>query len=400
MSSRRAFEVAAKRAAWVAALFYGLLSSPMVAWARPPIRHVRQAVADVSPTPISASNPEEASTAKPAVSPEATNTPSAVEETNAFATFGKEVQTIFAKRKGAVVRIEAVDSYGPTAGTGFFVDPVGTIYTNYSVAGRAWNLTVEFAGKKYPATCLLADARSGVALLRIQAGQTPFLPIGDSADLKVASPVIAIGYPMDLPATPTFGLVAGFDQKFLDHFLPTTHIRANVPVQAGEAGAPLLNAKGEVVGMLICQFDFGAVCLSLPIQAAEKVRMDYMRFGRLHPGWIGVTAKSVDEDDENASVRVDQLTEESPAAQSGLKDGDILRRVGHTAIHHLADLRDASFFLTADEKVPIEVTRDGADLTVTVQAASPPGVSVSLPPALISNSGSGHLTLPAFPDPR
>ena len=377
----------------------GLLLLPVAVWARPVVKSLRQAAAEASPAPAPAGTPGAALAAESGGPSEAASAPVSPEE-NAFATLGQEVQTIFAKRKGAVVRIEAVDSYGPTAGTGFFIDPAGTIYTNYSVAGRAWNLTVEFAGKKYPAACLLADARSGVALLRIQAGQTPFLPIGNSAELKVASPVVAIGYPMDLPATPTFGLVAGFDQKFLDHFLPTTHIRANVPVQAGEAGAPLLNARGEVVGMLICQFDFGAVCLSLPIQAAEKVRMDYLRFGQLHPGWIGVTAKPVDEEDEDASVRVDQLNEDSPAAHSGLKEGDVLRRVGRTNIHHLADLRDASFFLTADEKVPIEVTRDGQEVTVTVQAAAPPGVSISLPPALMSDSGMGRLTLPALPEAR
>ena len=219
---------------------------------------------------------------------------------------------------------------GRTRAPGFFIDPSGTIYTHYSVAGQSWNLTVEFADKKYPAHCLLADPRSGVTILKIEAGQTPFLPLGNSADLKIASPVVAIGYPMDLPESPTFGLVAGFDQKFLGHYLPTTHIRANVPVQPGEQGAPLLNEKGEVVGILVCQYDYGAVCLGLPIQAAEKVRADYLRYGVQRPGLDRRDRQAVDGDEEHGAVRVNDLADDSPAANCGLQNGDVLLRVGQT----------------------------------------------------------------------
>ncbi len=313
-----------------------------------------------------------------------------------FQAISGEVANIFAKAKGAVVRIQAVDSYGTHAGTGFFIDPAGTIYTHYSVAGRSWNLTVEFADKKYPARCLLADPRSGVTILRIEAGPTPFLPLGNSADLKVASPVVAIGYPMDLPESPTFGLVAGFDQKFFDHYLPTTHIRANVPVQSGEQGAPLLNEKGQVVGILDCQYDYGAVCLGLPIQAAEKVRADYLHYGVPRPGWIGVNARASDDDEEHGVVQINGLAEDSPAANCGLQDGDVLLRVGQKDIHKFGDLRDASFFLTADESVPITVRRGDKEVTVKVEAADPPGSPlVAAPPK--DSDGGVKLALPNVP---
>ena len=315
-------------------------------------------------------------------------------EKNAFESISREVQAIFAKCKGAVVRIEATDAYGPVSGTGFFIDPAGTIYTHYSVVGRSRNLTVEFAGKKYPATCLLADPYSGVTLLNVKAGETPFLPIGRSADLKMASAVVAIGYPMDLPESATFGLVAGFDQKFLDNYLPTTHIRANVPVQPGESGAPLLNANGEVVGILSCQLDYGAVCLSLPIRAAEKVRADYLRFGAVRPGWLGVNAKPATGSDEDGEVDVEHLAEDGPAALGGLKVGDALLRVGNTTIHRIADLHEASYFLTADESVPVLVERAGKQIVVKVRAADPPGASMSLPPSRDSKAGSLTLTVP------
>jgi serine protease Do len=283
-----------------------------------------------------------------------------------------EIAAILAKCKDAIVRIKGVDRYGAHAGTGFFIDTNGTIYTHYSVGGASRNLVVEFADKRYPATCVLADPRSGVTLLKIQAAPTPFLPIGRSEDLKVASPLVAVGYPLDLPVSPSFGLVAGFDQKILDHYLTTTHIRANVPVQAGEQGAPLLNAKGEVVGILVCRIDYGAACLALPIQAAEKVRGDYLRFGEPRPGWVGVTIAPLGEED-SAELKVVELAADAPVASSGIKDGDLLLQVGRTPIRKIGDLRDASFFLTADEMVPITVRRDNETLTFNVRAIRPPG---------------------------
>ena len=342
-----------------------------------------------NPAPLTLAIPE--SGAKPADETGPTDTP---QDAAVFEAIGREVAGIFAKCKDAVVRIQATDVYGPHAGTGFFIDPMGTIYTHYAVAGRSWDLTVEFGSKRYPAECLLADPRSGVALLHIQAPRTPFLPIGRSQDIHVASPVVTIGYPMDLPACPSFGLVAGLDQEFAGRFLTTTHIRANVPVQAGEQGAPVMNANGEVIGILVCRLEFGASCLALPIQAAEKVRADYLRFGQPRPGWIGVTVQPVG-GDPNGEVEVSDLAEDTPAANSGLKAGDILEQVGNTPIHKFGDLRDASFYLTADEMVAITVRRGDQQITVRALAIDEPGTTLPMPhpPRDIFNS-SPRVALP------
>ncbi len=301
---------------------------------------------------------------------------SAAQQKAVFEAIQEEVSSLFNKCKGAVVRIEATDPLERRGGTGFFIDPSGTIYTSYTVAGRSWNLTVEYADKKYPARTLLTDPRSGVMILKIDTGApTPFLPMGRSDELSVASPVVSIGYPMDAPASPTFGLVAGFDQKCPGGFLSLTHIRANMPVRPGQAGAPVLNEHGEVVGMLAYHLDFGAVCLVLPIQAAEKVRADYARFGRVSPGWVGMTAKPTDGDEERDPVRVVNVTPGAPAAEAGLQEGDVITKFGRTTVRRFTDLRDAAFFLTAFEKVPVTVMRDGKEVTLELRAANPPGMS-------------------------
>src|SRR4029450_3787654 len=125
------------------------------------------------------------------------------------ATISHQVRELFERAAKAVVKIHGVDEHSEICGTGFFVDPTGTLYTAYTVGGEAGNFTVEFNGKKYPARQLVADIRSGTAILKVDE-TTPGLPIGKSEELELATPVVSIGYPLDLPKTADFGMIAGF----------------------------------------------------------------------------------------------------------------------------------------------------------------------------------------------
>src|ERR1043166_2478652 len=131
--------------------------------------------------------------------------PPASSEPASAAMISREVKDVFARAAHAVVKIHGVDEHSDIFGTGFFIDPTGTLYTANSVGGDAENFSVEFNGKKYPAKQVVADIRSGIAMLKIDA-VTPALPIGKSQTLEVATPVVSISYPLDLPETPGFGL--------------------------------------------------------------------------------------------------------------------------------------------------------------------------------------------------
>jgi serine protease Do len=292
----------------------------------------------------------------------------------------REVRAIFERCGNAVVKVHAVDEHSELSGTGFLVDPTGTIYTSYSVGGEADNFTVQFEGKKYHATQLMADLRSGIALLKVDAA-TPFLPIGKSAELGLATPVVAIGYPLDLPESPSFGMIAGFDRKYLGRYFSTTHLRVNLATQRGEAGAPLLNFKGEVVGILVSSVDSGSACYALPIDAAEKIRRDYVRFGDARHGWIGIDVQEGDKTVEGSRAAMTQIRENTPAAGSGLQTGDILLQVGNVPVHQPEDVIDASFFISAGDSVPITVIRGSEKLTFTVQAASTKPEAMALGPS-------------------
>ena len=279
----------------------------------------------------------------------------------------REVKDVFEKAAKAVVKIHGTDEHGDFSGTGFFIDPAGTLYTAYSVGGQAENMTVEIDGKKTPVRIMMSDLRSGIAILKADTA-TPALPIGKSEQLEVATPVVAIGYPLDLPETPSFGMIAGFDRKLLDRYFSTTHLRVNVPTQRGEAGAPLLNFKGEVVGILVSSLENGSACYALPINAAEKIRNDFVRFGEARHGWVGIEVTDTEKPVEGSRAELAEILEETPAYGSGVKEGDILLQIGNRKVHEPEDVIDASFFLTAGETVPVTVLRGAEKLTFDIQA--------------------------------
>jgi serine protease Do len=307
----------------------------------------------------------------------------------------REVKDVFARSSRAVVKIHGVDEHSDIFGTGFFIDPTGTLYTSYTVGGEAENFTVEFDGKEYPAQQVLADVRSGMAMLKIDA-VTPALPIGNAQQLEVATPVVTIGYPLDLPETPSFGMIAGFDRKYLARYFSTTHLRVNLPTQRGEAGAPLLNLKGEVVGILVSSLENSSSCYALPIEAAEKIRSDYVRFGEARHGWVGANVAESKSAIEGSRAEVTEILD-TPASEAGIKAGDVLLQVGKTKVREPEDVLDASFFITAGDTVPITVIRGKEKLTFNVQAEVHPaskhallysdGTRAPVPPPLTPNRG-------------
>jgi serine protease Do len=186
--------------------------------------------------------------------------------------------------------------------------------------------------------------------------------------------VLTIGYPLDLPLTPSFGTIGGFDINVGNSYFATRHIRANLPVQRGEGGAPLLNMQGEVIGILIASLDGGRASYALPIEAAEKVRMDFLRFGDVRPGWIGIEIEP-GEAISGSTARVADLLPEGPGVRAGLRKGDVILKVGDRTVQSPEDVRDAAFFITAQDELGITVLRDGGELQLAVQPVDPPGAS-------------------------
>ena len=293
------------------------------------------------------------------------------EDTQVLDAIQHQVLDLFEKCREAVVRIEATDADGKLFGTGFFIDPNGTLYTSYSVGGETHDIVVSLGAARHPAKRLIADARTGVAILQIET-QTPFLTFGKSRDLRTASPVLTVGYPMDLPVTPSFGIVGGFDIRYLGRCFATAHIRANVPVQRGQGGAPLLNMRGEVVGLLISSIDNGSASFVLPIEAAEKVRRDFARFHEVRPGWMGIVVGPGIVGEPHSAPVIQGFAENSPGARAGLAPGDVLVQLGDHKIASEDDVLAASYYLTADDEVQLSVLRSGTRIDLKIQPIDHP----------------------------
>jgi serine protease Do len=285
-----------------------------------------------------------------------------------------EIRGVFEKARRSVVRIEATDKHGELSGTGFFINPAGTLYTSYTIGGESNDIVVCWGDGKMPAHRLFADPRSGIAVLKVDT-TSPFLPIGSSKTLSMGCPLVAVGYPMDLPLSPSFGTVAGFDLMCSGRYFATRHIRANVPVQRGQGGAPVLNMRGEVVGILISSVDNGSSCFVLPIEAAEKLRRDFIRFGELRPGWLGIGIETARDAVSGSTAEISGLTAGSPGEKAGLHSGDVVVQINDRTITSPEDILDESFFIAVADDVKIKVDRHGEKLDFALTATDRPNNS-------------------------
>ncbi len=290
--------------------------------------------------------------------------------------FGQQnsrLQPEYEHLRDCVVQIRAEDDHGELNGTGFLVAPAGIIYTSFTIGGETSNIQVRIGPVVLPAQRLVADPRSGVAILKVDA-QTPSLPLADGPLPAPDAPVVALGYPMGADLSSITGVVTGLDSKNNRGFFATTHLRARVPALLGMGGAPLLNTEGRVVGIVISKLDDGAGCHALPIRAAQKVHSDFLRFGELRPGWLGIEVSNNRPEQKGVPAIVDTVSAPGPAADAGLAPGDILKRIGESPIDRPVDVIDAAFFISAGDNIPVVVERDGQTMTFNIHAMPNPSV--------------------------
>lgn len=273
--------------------------------------------------------------------------------------------------RDAIVQVEARDSQGVIKGTGFFIDPMGTVLTLSAITENAEEIWIRLDGENRPAELLTSDPRSGIALLRAT-GSGRFLQPALPDKTAVADPVVLLGFPLDMDLSPGFGLVAGLDRKIGSYYFPTTHYRLNIPVLRGQGGAPILNLEGQVIGIVTSSVDGGATCYALPITAIEKIRRDYARFGEPRHGWVGALVEDASESIEGSRAIVCEVDPEGPGGLAGLLPGDVLLQVGDKAVRSREDILEASFFLTSGDSARIRVFRDGQAVELDAQTTLHP----------------------------
>ena len=319
----------------------------------------------------------------------------------------EEVSTLYEKTKAAIVKVHAQRAsnfgglaFGPVhrVGTGFFIDEHGHLLTAAAVVSEAESCWIDWHGQKVPAKIVGRDAETRVAGLRVDPGtcsretrQTPHLNHGNPSELRVGSMVIAIGYPYDRPSAPVVGFISGFDIECGAQTFITSHIRAGLRLSPGQSGSPLFNTHGEVVGLAVAAH-LDNQCYALPINAAMKVADDILAHGEPQHGWVGLSVGEREVDPPQTTVRqwqvyVQQVHSNTPAAEAGFQDQDILVRICTNEIRRAADVLNTIFYYRCGESAHFGVLRDGKPQDITLVVGKRPAqetlVARPAPPGLV-----------------
>ncbi|HUJ11944.1 MAG TPA: trypsin-like peptidase domain-containing protein [Verrucomicrobiae bacterium] len=298
----------------------------------------------------------------------------------------REVSAIYEKSRAAIVKVHnqrllqignlsLVPSH--RIGTGFFIDQQGHLLTADTVVAGASHCWIEWNGQNWNARILGRDPQTNLALLQLQSPTniaTPFLPQGNSDEVHVGSMVIVIGFPYDLSSAPVVGFVGGLDIQQGGRVFTTSHIRAGCRLSPGEGGGPLLNTRGEVVGIAVAAH-MDDQCYALPINAARKVYSDILQFGQPQHTWVGLgitERRSNSADTDDSQVIVQQIYSNAPAAAAGFCEGDVLERIGTNEVRHSADVLNTMFFRHIGDQLDFTVLRDGHEKKVSLVVAAQP----------------------------
>jgi serine protease Do len=303
-------------------------------------------------------------------------------------TIDQEVSSIYEKSREAIVKIHAqrqfqigglsfVPSY--RIGTGFFIDRDGHLLTAATVVEDADTCWIDWHGQRVNARIIGRDPQTNLALLKIEpeAGTgTPFLPQGNSDELRVGSMVIAIGFPYDLPSAPVMGFIGELNIQRCGHLLATSHFRAECRLKPGQGGGPLLNVRGEVVGIAVAAH-MDDQCIALPINAARKISADILEFGQPQHSWVGLCISERQlainpSQSDQWQVFIQQICSNTPAGAAGFRDGDILVSITSNDVHRAADVLNTMFYHRVGDKVEFTVLRNGQEQKLLLVVGSRP----------------------------
>jgi serine protease Do len=262
-------------------------------------------------------------------------------------------------------------------GSGFIISADGYILTNAHVVEAAESIVVRLADKReFDATVIGADARSDVALIRIEAKALPHVVLGDPEALAVGEWVLAIGSPFGFEQSVTAGIVSAKGRSLPDeNFVP--FIQTDVAINPGNSGGPLFNLRGEVVGINSQIYSrtggFMGLSFAIPIDVAMDVQQQLREKGRVERGRIGVSIQEVTRDladsfglPRPAGALVSSVEAGGPAALGGIVQGDVIVRFNERSIESSADLPRIVAAARPGSKVEVTIYRDGAPRALSV----------------------------------
>ena len=268
---------------------------------------------------------------------------------------------------------------GGGTGSGFIIDPQGYLLTNHHVIDGAdkikVRLQVEDKEKDYEAELIGSDKKTDIALLKIKRDENdttpfPYIRMGNSDSLEIGEWVIAIGNPFGLSHTVTAGIVSAKGRDIgagpYDEFIQT-----DASINPGNSGGPLLNMKGEVIGIntAIISGNTGGnvgIGFAIPINMAVKIVHDLKAHGKVTRGWLGVMIQNLTPDlAETFSLKttqgalVSEVVPNGPAFKGGLQRGDVIVEFAHQPVENVSALPRLVATTPPGKTVDVVILREG-----------------------------------------
>ena len=273
-------------------------------------------------------------------------------------------------------------------GSGFIISPDGLILTNHHVVDGADEIKVHLTDdREFNAKVIGSDAKTDVAVIKIDGKDLPCVKLGNSKDVKVGEWVAAIGAPFGLENTVTSGIVSAKSRNLpSDQFVP--FIQTDAAVNPGNSGGPLFNMKGEVIGINSQIFStsggFMGLSFAVPIDLALQIKDELVKHGKVNRGRLGVMIQTMSPElaksfglEKNKGALIAQIQKDSAAEKAGLQEGDIVILFDGKSIDNAADLSRAVASARPDTEHKVKVLREGKEAEVKVKLDAAADTSVA-----------------------
>jgi serine protease Do len=276
-----------------------------------------------------------------------------------------------------------------SGGSGFVISKDGLIVTNHHVIDGADRVTVQLGERQYEAEVKGADPATDLALLQVSSSdKLDYLRLGDSDSLRVGDWVMAIGNPLGLDSTVTVGVVSAKgrsigisqDVSFEDF------IQTDAAINFGNSGGPLVNIRGEVVGIATA-INYGAenIGFAVPVSTLKQILPQLRDSGRVVRGYLGVSIRNLDFEmkeafglDSTDGALITDVAAGTPAGEGGLRHGDIILQVDDHKVSRTRDLIDYISAHPPGTDVKVDLLRNGEQLQKTVELGERPDASAQL----------------------
>ena len=288
------------------------------------------------------------------------------------------------------------DTSSPTARTRFrvstnfasavIIDPEGYLVTNYHVVAEAAEIRIQLSDGQIAEPELIGvDRETDLALLKINLGIVPAVPLGSSSQLRIGDVVLAIGNPYGLTKSVTQGIVSATGRSLLDLVTFENFIQTDAAINAGNSGGALVNARGELVGIntAVLAQDSGTegIGFAIPVDLVRGVVDQLKLNGRVIRGWLGLqpddltSAERAERGIEgDAGIILVSVTDGGPAEAAGLVRGDVILEINGTPISSRRQAQLISASAQPGDEVSVVVLRDGQRMNVTVNAGERPEI--------------------------